>query len=281
MTFSLLAAAALATSALGPLWGDTCDEAPVVRTVLRAFSAAGPRLVAYRSCARPAEACFAMPHENEQTAFQTALAWLHKNGGTLLRVEQSGNREVIFAGPQRCTVDPNRFFSDEGLRKNLAKLNGAAATPQLQFASIRAFADAFRSEMLSCVSKLPQPVVVALHNNRHISLGDDYSIRSYLPGGDSRAEAAAREGNPAVIDPGSPDNFFLVTSAVDFEALRAHYNVVLQAQSPTDDGSLSTQLPGYRYINLEVVHGDHAGNARMLEFLMTALRTKGAKAAPR
>ncbi len=124
------------------------------------------------------------------------------------------------------------------------------------------------------VGNLP---ISVFHNNRDVGSrparqrSRDLTIRSYLPRG---REAGATEtdrsrlrpaftilrSNPGLSNPQNPhieasrdiDDFILVTDPNDFVSLvRNRRNVVLQSQSPPNDGSLSVILSSGRYINVE------------------------------
>jgi len=96
----------------------------------------------------------------------------------------------------------------------------------------------------------------ALHNN---SLS--YSVADEVPISD---QTSLRE-------PDNPHAFFLCTDPRDFAVLKTSpYNVVLQQHPSTvDDGSLSrlAAARGFRYVNLEVAHGQADRQQEMVMWL--------------
>lgn len=192
-------------------------------------------------------------HENEQTAVLAAADLLQTVPGQLIELRSRGRRVVSFRdGLRPLAFDPNRIFSDAGIRQTLRR--HASCTPAAQQA-LRAL----RDRVLALIEGPPDQVVVALHNNR----AGLYSILQYQPGGAHALEAQALAINPRL----APEDFCLVTRASLFEPLREQgFNVVLQADHPSDDGSLSVWFGQQRraYVNVEALHGHRAEQHRML-----------------
>ena len=193
-------------------------------------------------------------HENEQTSVEAARALLRHQPGTLIELLAGGGRLVTFrAGWRPFAFDPNRIFSDAGLRATLRQ--HGSDTPLA-----RAAVQGLRDAVLALLA--PEPLglpVVALHNNA----AGRYSVQAYAAGGAHAADAQAHAVNPAV----SPQDFFLVTRRALFDGLRARgFNVVLQSEHPWDDGSLAVwfQQQGRAYVNVEALHGHAAQQQRML-----------------
>jgi len=193
-------------------------------------------------------------HQNEQTSVAAASALLQHQPGTLIELHAGGGRLVTFrAGWRPFAFDPNRIFTDAGLRATLRQ--HGSDTPLA-----RAAVHGLRDAVLALLT--PEPLdlpVVALHNN---SAGR-YSVRAYAAGGAHAQDAQAVAINPAL----SPQAFFLVTRRSLFDALRARgFNVVLQSEHPADDGSLAVwfQQQGRAYVNVEALHGHAAVQQRML-----------------
>lgn len=192
-------------------------------------------------------------HENEQTAVLAAADLLQTVPGQLIELRSRGRRVVSFRdGLRPLAFDPNRIFSDAGIEQTLRR--HASNTPAAQQA-LRAL----RDQVLALIDGPPDQAVVALHNNR----AGLYSILQYRPGGAHAPDAQALTINPRL----APEDFCLVTRASLFEPLRDQgFNVVLQAQNPSDDGSLSVWFGQQRraYVNVEALHGHRAEQLRML-----------------
>ena len=192
-------------------------------------------------------------HENEQTAVQAAAALLRQRPGMLIELCSRGRRVVSFRdGLRPLAFDPNRIFTDAGIEQTLRR--HASLTP-----AARQALRALRDRVLALLDGPPEQPVVALHNNR----GGRYSILQYRPGGDHAADARALAIHP---DQAPPD-FFVVTREHLFERLRDQgFNVVLQSDQPTDDGSLSVWFARQRraYVNVEAQHGHLAQQGQML-----------------
>ena len=61
-------------------------------------------------------------HQNETTALQAAKTVIQHEGGRLLTLVHSGERNVVFHWHQtRYEFDPNRIFTDEGIKKTLSQ----------------------------------------------------------------------------------------------------------------------------------------------------------------
>lgn len=176
--------------------------------------------------------CVAL-HENEHESVQLAETMCDR--AVILR--HGGHRNVRFRlNGVEYTVDPNRIFTDTGRRKAIRPFSVAAE------AAVEKLAGAVIKELTG--------TVVALHNNTE----GRFSVRSYLPGG---AEAAAAQ-HVSVVSAQDPDDFLLVVDPKRFVALvPLGYNLVLQADTPPDDGSLSVYCAQHcrSYINIETEHG--------------------------
>lgn len=61
---------------------------------------------------------FVHVHHNEQTALKAAKAVIRKEGGSLITLIHSGGRNIVFhLHNQRYEFDPNRIFTDKGIKK--------------------------------------------------------------------------------------------------------------------------------------------------------------------
>lgn len=186
-------------------------------------------------------------HQNEQTALQAAKIVISKEGGSLLTLVHKGTRNIEFMlCGKRYEFDPNRIFTDRGIKKTLSEFGPYTPGAHRQ---VRRFAQRIQS-------LLPKGKIVAVHNNA------SYSLRDYFPGHNLAAEAkeifwSARNYYR---------NFYLVTQTRDYKRLKAKgFNGVLQHQQATDDGSLSVVMANKDYINVEAGYGQLMEQVKMLK----------------
>lgn len=197
-------------------------------------------------------------HDDENTAVDAGLAVVNELGGRLVELRAQGERRVSFSIDGRhYDLDPNRIFTDAGIRTTLRPeaIEEAMVATQMFADSLVAIYD-------------PDHVIVTLHNNTP----DDYSALSYDHGGQYATDAEAVHIEEGV----DPDDFFFVTDHDLFEALRADdFNVVLQNNdSVADDGSLSVWAArqDFLYVNVEAEHGHYEQQKAMIERLEFLLR---------
>lgn len=185
-------------------------------------------------------------HHNEQTALKAAKAVIRKEGGSLITLIHSGGRNIVFhLHNQRYEFDPNRIFTDKGIKKTLAQYS--YYTPEAH-QEVKRLADKIKE-------LLPKGKVIAVHNN------SSYSLKDYLPGHELAKDAKALYMNPSNYF----RNFYLVTKFSDYLRLKmAGFNGVLQKPSATDDGSLSVYLAKSNYINVEAGYDQLAEQIKML-----------------
>ncbi|KTD68855.1 MULTISPECIES: protein tyrosine phosphatase [Legionella] len=186
-------------------------------------------------------------HHNEQTALKAAQAVIQKEGGSLITLVHSGGRNIVFRlNNQRYEFDPNRIFTDNGIKKTLS-----------QFGQYNPQAHREVNKLASKIKQLlPKGKVVAVHNN------SSYSLKDYLPGNSLENDAQAIH----MIPENYFRNFYLVTKINDFLRLKSKgYNGVLQKSSATDDGSLSIYLAKNDYINVEAGYDQLFEQIKMLQ----------------
>lgn len=190
---------------------------------------------------------FVHVHESETTALEAARAVVNKRGGFLLTLHHGGGRNIVFhLQGQRYEFDPNRIFTDEGIKKTLTQYSHYQPDAHRE---VKKLAD-------KILSLLPQDKIIAVHNNQ------SYSIRNYLPGRDMASEIAAINLDPKQYF----RNFYFVTRMEDFLRIKEQgFNGVLQAARATDDGSLSVRLSKQTYINVEAGYAQLAQQIKMLE----------------
>jgi hypothetical protein len=200
---------------------------------------------------------FVVPHDDEQTALDTAGYALARYGGTVVAVDTGGER-------RNGAIDPNRNF-------NLGKSRCAGPpTPEFTDAILR--------------TRRAQQPIIALHTNKPGTEGrgggGDISILS-LPGNATPFVSARASGGLA-----SEDAFILIatTEGPDnrgvrslVEALNARgASVAVETVIPgRSDCSLSnyTALNGItRYFNIEAPEGAGATQRRLLDILFEVTR---------
>lgn len=186
-------------------------------------------------------------HQNETTALKAAKTLVAREGGSYLTLVHRGERNIVFRlDHQRYEFDPNRIFTDVGIRKTLSQFG--TYSPQAH-REVKKLAMVIKSQ-------LPAGKIIAVHNNK------SYSFKDYLPGHPMSRDAHAL----AFCDRTHYRNFFLVTKKHDYLRLkRLQFNSVLQATSATDDGSLSVYLAHRDYINVEAGYHQLQAQIKMLK----------------
>jgi len=180
-------------------------------------------------------------HDDENTSVRAGRQVLRDTGGRLIELSHSGQRLVTFELYGLVyRFDPNRIFSDVGIRETLTRRGAYSG------AGHRAVA-AFAGKLLRQFALDHEPVIIALHNTD----GRGLTIRSYL----STNELSSASTQVHVSAQRATGDFFYVTDQRFFDYLKARdYNVTLQddARVP-DDGSLSVYFArrGIPYVNIE------------------------------
>jgi len=199
------------------------------------------------------------PHDDENTAVQAAKSVITQSGGKLIELKHSGTRNVRFVlGGRRYEFDPNRMFSDVGIRATL-RAQGAGNYSSAAHVLVAQLAKAVLSEIAT--HRRPHTPIVALHNNTNGA----FTINSYVNG--NLQKEAVRVSVNNHLD---TDDFFLVTSSRLFTTLCAqHQNVAEQSARPSDDGSLSVYAAkvGMPYVNVEAQDGHLSIQLSMLKLL--------------
>ena len=214
---------------------------------------------------------FLVIHDDENTAAEAVRDHIARHGGTLIELDSRGERNVTFttiAGDE-VFFDPNRMFSDAGLKENLKKWNAGKGygTDPAVYAEIHKLRDAILAEVLG------YDPVIATHNNSD----ERFGIRKYERGESEEVDGNTRDvpGNPITHAAEDADNFFLVTRLEDFDRIKGKYNVVLQSlyndstrgTGPREDGSLSVTCKDRRYFNVEAQDGSRDKQVQILEDL--------------
>jgi hypothetical protein len=187
-------------------------------------------------------------HQNEKTALVAAKAVIHREGGSLLTLIHPGGRNIAFnLNNKRYEFDPNRIFSERGIKKTLLE-NSHHYSPEAH--------QEVKKLALEIQHLLPKGKIVAVHNN------NGYSLKDYLPGHELAHDISALHMNPDRYY----RNFYLLTQSSDYQRLKLEgFNGVLQKPSATDDGSLSILLAQSEYINVEAGYDQLVEQIKMLE----------------
>lgn len=185
-------------------------------------------------------------HQNETTALLAAKIYVEKHGGKVITLKHNGQRNIVFhLKGERYEFDPNRIFTENGIKKTLTKFS--KTNPEA--------VDEVNKLACKIKSLLPKGKVIAVHNNQN------YSFKDYLKGHNLAKDAQKLN----FCDKKNYRNFMLTTKESDYDRLLGtKFNLILQAQNPTDDGSLSVYLAKYNYINVEAGYNELKAQTQML-----------------
>lgn len=199
-------------------------------------------------------------HDNENTSAEAGRRFVEKYGGRLIELRHGRGREVVVRlNGVLYRFDPNRMFSEAGLRASLRYFRANSD-------EVFHIAAAFRDSVINLVDAKAGMVIVALHNNTQ----DKMTIRDYRPGGWYGKDTKKVNINPRQ----DPDNFFVVSEADLFSALSSlGYNVALGAKDPPDRGMFLDYCVrhGVSFITVEAEHGKLIEQMEMLEALRSVL----------
>lgn len=198
-------------------------------------------------------------HEDEQTSIDAVEEYSTEQPVHFVRLAHQQTRRIEFALKGKSySVDPNRIYTRKG-RKNTLKDGGVFSLKASR--SVRRFA----KEVLSYLSE--RSVIIAMHNNTDVN----YSIKSYLPGGDESQNTAEVYVNPNM----DPDDFIYTTDKAFYDKLKDNeINVILQDNKKyVNDGSLSVYcgVRGIPYINIEAQKGHFDEQLRLIKEVMAIL----------
>lgn len=185
-------------------------------------------------------------HQNEVTALAAAKLFIKKEGGTLITLKHSGQRNIVFyLKKTRYEFDPNRIFTDIGIKRTLNQFGPYSVAAHQE---VKKFA-------AQIIALLPPGKVIAVHNNKN------YSIKEYLPQNALANDIGALHYLPET----NHRNFYFVTKQADYERLKKlQFNVALQAKNAQDDGSLSFYLAQKDYVNIESAYGQLNAQIKMI-----------------
>jgi uncharacterized protein YaiI (UPF0178 family) len=201
-------------------------------------------------------------HENESTSVEAAGSLLNDIGGKMMVLKHNKSRYISFyIGNKKYIIDPNRIFTKKGIDATLKNLGPHSAEAANEVA---AFAQHILTNFVDGKS-----LVVALHNNTD----ENYSIASYLKGGDEARNAADVFINAAM----DKDDFIVTTDSSLFRRIKErNINVVLQDNKrAVDDGSLSIYAArkNIPYLNIEAQSGHLKEQIQMLEAIKDVLKS--------
>ena len=231
---------------------------------------------------RPSGPLWAVPHDDENVAFDSAVHGVLRYGGTVVAVERNGDR-YNWIGNRR--QDPNRNFQVRGESKCRLQL---ARSPQ------------FTKHFMRWHRK-GQPII-ALHTNKegydivpepdeeksrgNVSIGIERKADSNITEFPAAGPIRAKSPNDTLIyvassqPPGSDaalDRFVAALNTGGIHVLHEHVR--------RNDCSLSNYavLRGLSYVNIEVVDDDDTGaQTRMIDSVMRLIRAgRGPVANPR
>ncbi len=195
-------------------------------------------------------------HDNENTSAEAAIQTITRHGGRLVELRHGRGRNVVIRKHGMMnSFDPNRMFSEKGLRRSLANSTG------LSDANL-ALGTRFATEVLNLIGYSPAEPLVAVHNNTQGKLTIHDFQEGQLYGPDSRAVNLSTDQDP--------DDFFFTNSPGLFEALSdLGYNAALMAGTPPDRGTLGCYINSIDgiYVNVETEHGHLKEQVAMLEDL--------------
>lgn len=203
-------------------------------------------------------------HDDENTAAEAGKAFIEKYDGRLIELRHGRGREVVVRLEGKLhRFDPNRMFSDAGLRKSLEYFRNYSD-------NIFAIAANFRDSLTDLFAVREGMAVIILHNNTP----DKMTIKDFRPG-----EWYGEDTREISINPErDPDNFFVVAQNDLFAALDLKgYNVALKAHNPPDRGMVMDYFEHLEVlcVTVETEHDKLAEQAEMLEVLWEIIGGKG------
>ena len=205
-------------------------------------------------------------HDDEVTSVEAAKRVLEEQGGLLIEIENNAQRNIRFRLDRYFyKVDPNRIFSEEGIKRSLEQLGRTSdkAIDEIEKLGQR------------IIQLIPEETkcVIALHNNTP----DLFSVTEYAPGNKRSVDSKKVYINARQ----DTDDFFLTTDTNLYEKLADKgFNTILQDNKHcTEDGSLSVYCgkKNIRYINCETEHGKTEQYYEMMKALCSSLSLSSEK----
>ena len=278
---------ALSCLLFASLFGSTAlaisELPPSYRT--RVYTAENPLVLEYRLSSRPdglvklkvlnypglkTDLFFFHMHENEVTAKATGSEAVRKNGGTFMYLDHSGTGRNMTVRLDNVTYefDPNRIFTDKGLRERTSPTPTAA-----HFQKLKLFVNWLERNILLGRQKRKFSTLVALHNNT-----DD----------DAHGELLSILTEKKLIDIDNRlvninpqwdiDNFFIATQKPTYDRMVQTFNpnISLIMERPRDIGYLSNWAINRQidFVTIEAQHSDSVANRRMIELVQSLNRSR-------
>jgi len=202
------------------------------------------------------EVLFINIHENEVTSVNALRAFNVDEKYPFVWLNHNATRRVFFnCDTLVFSVDPNRIFSHEGIAATLAY-------DSISNRKAEKMAKSLAREILKYVHRAEW--VISLHNNTP----DNYSILSYLPGGDESANTK----DIYINDSMDADDFIYTTDLSLFNQLKVQQiNVILQDNEHcVNDGSLSVYcgMKAIPYANVEAEDGHLEEQTRLIRIIV-------------
>jgi hypothetical protein len=201
-------------------------------------------------------------HEDEQTSIDAVEKYAEDRPLNFIRLAHLKSRNVSYQlNGKEYIVDPNRIFTAKGRKATLKKQS------QFSYRAARA-AKRLANSLLTHISH--EKIIIAMHNNTDVN----YTIKSYLPGGDEAENTA----DIHISEAWDADDFIYTTVPAYFTKFKAlDLNVILQDNEQcVNDGSLSVYC-GQRnipYINIEAQKGHFDEQLKLIDMVMHALQEK-------
>lgn len=223
---------------------------------------------------------WAVPHDDEDVAFDSAVYGVLKYGGTVVAVERNHDRYNRIGKRKQ---DPNRNFQIRGESKCRLQL---ARSPEFTRRFMR-------------WHKAGQPVI-ALHTNKegydlvpeldeekskgNVSIGIERKPESNITEFPAARPIRAKSPNDTLIyvasalPSGSDERLVRFVRALNAEGIHVLYEHVERNDCSMSNYAVRQNLP---YVNIEVVDGDDTGaQARMIDAVMKLIRAGRGPSAP-
>ena len=209
--------------------------------------------------AKTANILFLNVHQDEQTSIDAIQDFAKEIPLNFAYLHHENTRRIAYQiGKHQFSVDPNRIYTKAG-RTNTIETDHKVTLKSKMIAKKLA------KEIIMLISQYK--VIVTLHNNSDVN----YSIKSYLDGGDEAQNTAEVYINPKM----DADDFIYTTEKKYFNYLkRANYNVILQDnQNYVNDGSLSVYcgINNIPYINIEAQLGHYDQQLELIKIVYEML----------
>lgn len=219
---------------------------------------------------------WAVPHDNENTAFDTAVYGVTMYGGTVVAVETNGNREL--RGASGRSQDPNRNFDA-----------GTGQRCPLQVAPSTEYTRRFFRWWSE-----GEPII-ALHTNDRGYAGDGaggkggISIDKPLPGNipfKAHRQINAKSPSDTLVfvaslaRPDDDPSLKRFVDALTAEGVNVLYEVTSKQRNDCSMSNYAALRDIRGYVNVEVVHGDGPTQQHIVRLVMRLLKEVGIGAAP-